>query len=173
QHLAHWAIYLSRFDGERGRPIDEIALLLERALEVSPLNPTARLAYAQLQPPGPGSAISIRSLGLSRDVPSLAWTARKLLAAGARDAALRLYGQALTVAIPQQSCRPLVARFSEDPSVPRYLLPGEEPIREVVRELAATRQWTTTEWLEILPDSALVRLAAARLLREQGQPEAE
>jgi tetratricopeptide (TPR) repeat protein len=173
QHLAHWAIFLSRLEGEKGRSIEEIRALVERALQVSPLNPTARLAAAQLETPGPSTTVSIRSLGLSRDVQSLAFSARKLLAAGQKDAALRLYGQSLAVAIPGKSCRAPEARFSDDPSVPRYLLPGEEPIREIVRELASRNDWTKSEWLAILPDDAVVRLIAARLLREQGLGDAD
>jgi tetratricopeptide (TPR) repeat protein len=173
QHLAHWAIYHSLLDGEDSRPIDEIRSLVERALACSPLNPTARLAAAQLESPGRNTTVSIRSLGLSRDMLSLAWTARKLLAAGQNDAALRMFGQALRVAIPSESSRSDPPVFSDDPSVPRYRLPGEEPIRQIVRELASTREWSLEDWLAILPESAVVRLAAARALREHDPGQAD
>jgi len=173
QHLAHWAIFLGRFQGDGDRSPREIATLLERALEVSPINPTARLAMAQLEPSGGGTTVSIRSVGMSRDVLSLAWSARRLLAAGEKEAALKLYGQSLSVAMSGESSRAAVARFSEDPTAPRYVLPGEERVRDIVRELASRKEWTFAEWSAVLPDSAVVRLVAARLLREQGPSEAE
>jgi hypothetical protein len=110
---------------------------------------------------------------LSRDVQSLAWTARKLRAAGQKDAALRMYGQSLRIAISSESSAATSVRFSEDPSVPRYLLPGEEPIREVVRELASSKDWRAQDWLAIIPGSAVARLVAARLLREESPGQAD
>jgi len=173
QHLAHWAIFLSRFEGERDYRPEEIPALLGRSLEISPINPTARLAVAQLEPPESGTTVSIRSLGLSRDALSLAWTARRLLAAGKKDAALKLYGQSLSVAMTGATSRGAPGRFSDDPRVPRYLLPGEERVRDIVRDLAERNEWTFREWSAVIPDSAMARLAAARLLREQGRSEAE
>ena len=52
--------------------------------------------------------------------------------------------------------------------VPRYLLPGEERVRDIVRELLSRNEWTFAEWSAALPDSAMVRLAAARLLARAG-----
>jgi hypothetical protein len=173
QHLAHWAIYLSRFQGDRAHSREEIGALVERALQISPLDPTARLVAAQLEPKESKRTVSFRSIALSRDVLCLVTTARRLVSAGENAAALAMYGQALAIAISGDPCRADPARFSEDPSVPRYLLPGEQRIRGIVRELASSREWTTAQWLGVLPRSALVRLAAARLLREQGQAEAE
>ncbi|MFI5456870.1 MAG: hypothetical protein ACHRXM_15605 [Isosphaerales bacterium] len=173
QHLAHWAIYLSRLEGEKDHSPEEISALLERALQVSPINATARLAMAQLEPPLSDRTVSIRSLGLSRDVLCLAWSARRLLAAGEKEAALKMYGQSLAVAVSGESSRAVLARFSEDSNVPRYLLPREDRVRDIVRELASRNEWTFPEWSAVLPDSAVVRLAAARLLREQGRSEAE
>ncbi len=73
-HLAHWAIFLARYEGgERQRP-EEIVSLLERALEASPINREARLAIAQLEPSASTRSVSVRSLGLSRDAVSLAWS---------------------------------------------------------------------------------------------------
>jgi tetratricopeptide (TPR) repeat protein len=173
QHLAHWAIYLSRIQGEGDHRTDEIAALLERALQVSPLDPTARLAMAQLEAAGSGKTVSIRTLGLSRDVPCLAFSGRILLAAGEKEAALKLYGQALALATAGEPGRAAVVHFSEDPGTARYLLPREQRVRDIVRELVLRSEWTIAEWSAIIPDSALVRLAVARLLREQDRPEAE
>jgi tetratricopeptide (TPR) repeat protein len=143
------------------------------ALQVSPINPTARFAVAQLERQQSSTTVSIRSLGLSRDVLCLAVSARRLLAAGRKEAALKLYGQSLSIAVTGASFRAPPVRFSDDPGVPRYLLPGEERVREIVREMAATNEWTFAEWSAVIPDSALVCLAAARLVREQGRSEAE
>ena len=77
-------------------------------------------------------SVSVRSLGLSRDAASLAWSARRLMAAGKKEDALKLYGRAISVAVPDESSRSRVPRFSEDPGVPRYLLPGEEQVRDIV-----------------------------------------
>ncbi len=171
-HLAHWAIFLTRYEGgERPGP-EEIVSLLERALEASPINREARMALAQLEPPSGSRAISLRSLGQSRDTVSLSWSARRLLAAGKKQAALKLYGQALALAISGEAVRSGIPRFSDDPGVPRYYLPGEESLREIVREIVTSNQWPFADWSVVLPPSAIISLAAARLLREQGRPEA-
>jgi hypothetical protein len=171
-HLARWAIFLTRYDaGVRPQP-EEITALLERALEASPLNREARLAVAQLEPPPYTGAVSLRSLGLSRDAVSLGFSARRLRAAGKKQAALAMYGHALEVAIPAATLRTGVPRFSDDPGAPRYLLPGEERVREIVRELLAGGEWPFNEWSAIIPRSAIASLAAARLLRERGGAEA-
>ena len=47
-------------------------------------------------------SVSLRSLGLSRDAVSLAWSARRLMAAGKKEDALKLYGRALSVALPER-----------------------------------------------------------------------
>ena len=82
-----------------------MAALLDRALQISPLNPTARLAVAQLEPPRNRRDRFAARLGLSRDAVSLAWCARRLLAAGDKDDALKMYGKALEVATPDEPSR--------------------------------------------------------------------
>ncbi len=172
-HLARWAIYLSHFQPERRLAPEETALCLERALQVSPLDRVARLALLQLEPPGSDTAISIRSLGLSRDAVSLTFSARRLLLAGRKEAALKLYGRALKVAIPADSFRLAVPRFSEDSGVSRYLLPGEEQVRDILRELLSRSELSFADWSGLLPNNPVALLAAARLLREQTRGEAE
>jgi len=172
-HLSRWATYLSHSQAERNISPEETALLSERALQVSPLDREARLALAQLEPLGSTTAVSIRSLGLSRDAVSLAFSARRLLAAGQKEAALKMYGRALAVAMPADSFRTAVPPFSDDPGVSRYLLPGEEQVRDILRELLSRRELSFSDWSGLLPRSAVVFLAAARLLRERGQGEAE
>jgi len=171
QHLAHWAIYLDSFEHQNDDSPQRIRDLLDRALQVSPINPTARLALAQLEPPASAATTSIRGLGLSRDPLSLAWSGHRLLAAGKKEAALNLYRQALEVASRGEFSQVSVPRFNDDQGVPRYLLPGEERIRDIVRELVARNEWTVGEWLEVLPQQTLATLATARMLREQARNE--
>jgi len=52
-------------------------------------------------------------------------------------------------------------------------MPGEELVGLVVRSMAEQEGWTFEAWSEALPDSALAWLTAARVLREQGSPDAE
>jgi hypothetical protein len=151
----------------------ETFVLLERALKVSPVNATARLALAQLESVQSPATISWRSLALSRDAVSLAWTARRLRTFGDKEGALKLYIHALSVLVPSHWCRSSIPRFSEDPAVPRYLLPGEEHIRNIVVDLVAQDTWTFREWWSMLPKKPIVLIATARLLREQGRREAE
>jgi hypothetical protein len=106
-------------------------------------------------------------------VLSLAWSARRLVAAGQKDAALKLYGQALAIAVPGESPLGALATYSDDPVVPRYRLPGEERVREILGELASRSEWTFAEWSPAIPDSAMVRLAAARLLRDRSPSDAD
>ena len=171
--LAHRAIFLSRSSGEGEQSQEETIALLERALKISPINATARLALAQLESIQNTRTVSLRTLGLSRDSVSLAWTARRLLAAGEKEDALKLYSRVLSVAIPSEWFQSSTPRFSEDRGAPRYLLPGEENIREIVIELVAQDGWSFREWWRVLPKNPIVLIATARLLREQGRREAQ
>ena len=73
-HLANWAVFLGRFAAQENQSPDETLALLERALAASPINAQARFALAQLEPADDAKPPSIRSLGLSRDAVSLAWS---------------------------------------------------------------------------------------------------
>ena len=128
QHLAHWAIYLNRFERQKDDPGREIRDLLDRALQISPINPTARLALAQLESSASETAVSNRGLGLSRDPLSLAWSGRRLLEAGKKEGALNLYRQALAIEARGEFSQVAPPRFNDDQGVPRYLLPGEERV---------------------------------------------
>jgi hypothetical protein len=139
---------------------------------VSPLNPTARLALAQIDQRASGATPALRDLGLSRDAVSLSWCAKRLLAGGRKDDAKRMYGKALALLTFDEVAPRSVPRFSDDPAVARYLLPGEERVRDILRELLAKNEWTISEWSEILPRDPTAALAAARLLRELGRSEA-
>jgi hypothetical protein len=172
-HLARRAIVLGYFQGERSVSPEQTAGMLEAALQASPLDREARLALAQLEPSQSGSEVSIRSLGLSRDAVSLTFTARRLLSAGRKEAALAMYGRALAAAVPENSSRTAMPWFSDDPGVPRYLLPGEQEAREILRDLVTRSELRVSDWSNLLPDSPVLVLAAARLLREQGSSEAD
>ena len=54
------------------------------------------------------------------------------MAAGKKEDALTLYGRAISVAVPDEPSRSPVPGFIEDPGVLRYLLPGEEQVRDIV-----------------------------------------
>jgi tetratricopeptide (TPR) repeat protein len=173
QHLTHWAIYLRGHGGDPDRPMPEAASLLTRALEIAPLNPTARLALAQGETPGSPGPESYRTRGLSRDSVSLARSARRLLAEGKKDAALRLYEQALTVAASSGISRSATPRFLDELSAQRYLLPGEDALRDIITEMSSRAEWTFGDWSKALPRHPAVLLATARLLRESRNPDAE
>jgi hypothetical protein len=133
----------------------------------------ARLARAQLEPQVGESTGPARDLGLSRDAASLAWTARALHRAGKKAAAIRVYREALNIA-----CRPDLSPasdpvFSDDTTVRRYLLPGEAVAATILRELIADGSWTFQEWSEAVTGSAVAPLAAARIFRAKGKPEAQ
>lgn len=174
QHLAHWGLYMSRSGDAAADPKSvDIRGLFERAIQVSPINPTARLALAQLDRRQGATTVTIGHLGFSRDVVCLAASASWLLTAGRKDAALRMYHKALEVGSHCELSHSVMPRYSDDPAVPRYLLPGEEAVREVVRALVLQNVWPFAEWSQILPKGTTVPLVAARLLREQGKREAE
>ena len=171
-HLAQWGVYLGRAASEDDRA-EEARRMLEGAVRISPIHPTARLAREQLEAEPAEASGPVRALGLSRDAASLAWTARSLRRAGKKAAAIRLYREALRIAgrpDPTTATEPV---FDEDPAVRRYLLPGEAAAAAVVRELFADRARTFPEWSEAVPPDTIARLATARLFREQGRPEAE
>ena len=57
--------------------------------------------------------------------------------------------------------------------VRRYLLPGETRRAPIVRELSATPPGRSQEWSAAVPEGTVAGSRAARLLREQGRPEAD
>ncbi len=173
QHLAHWVIFLSRNEPEQGGAHGELTALLDRALQISPINPTARLARAQLEAAETGAPISHHALGLSRDAISLSWCARRIAAAGDKEGALKLLTRALHVACDLEPSRVHPPTFNDDPGVPRFLLPGEERARDIVRTLVSKNDWSFAEWSPALRQNPVSLLAAARLLKKQDRSEAE
>jgi tetratricopeptide (TPR) repeat protein len=175
QHLAHWAVHQSGAEPDEAAPATDAAEPLTRALEISPLNPTARLAMSQLEGSGRDGKGRIRGLGLSRDSVSLAWSARRLMDSGKKDASLRLYRRALSAAAEGGLSRSVTPRFAEDEAARRvyYLLPSEDAVRDIVDELATRDGLEFREWSKALPHHPIVLLATARILRERGMPEAD
>ncbi len=173
QHLAHWAMFMSLPEPGKEPSPREVRSLLNSALTVSPLNPTARLALAQLDQAVDTPTISSRGLGLSRDAISLSWCARRLLATGHKEDALRMYASAFKLTIESGPARLAMPRYHNNPQAPRFLLPGEMSVREIVHDLLSKHAWTFDEWSPALPQNAMAFVAAARLLREQGLSEAQ
>ncbi len=171
-HLAEWGVYLgrSRTDDDR---TEEGRELVEAAVRISPINPMARLARAQLASRSSKLAGRALDLGLSRDAVSLAWSARALRHAGKKQAAIRVYRQALRIACGNDLAPASKPTFNDEPNVRRYLLPGETTARAIVRELITDADWTFQDWSEALPKNTVAILAAARLLRERERPEAQ
>ncbi len=171
-NLVQWAMYRDRAEGDPRRT--EVAWeLMSEARRVSPLHAAARFASARPIASGAGPAPLVQSLGLSRDVIALAWTGHQLLKAGKKDAAARAYHSALVMASEADLVRLPEPAFNDDRQVDRYALPCEDLIGEVVGEMASCGEWTFEEWSKCLPPRAIVRLVAARVLRERGDADAE
>ena len=58
EHLARWAVFMSFVEPGKEPSPGLVAALSSRALAVSPLNPTARLTLAQLEPAGGDKPVS-------------------------------------------------------------------------------------------------------------------
>ena len=171
-NLVQWAMYRDRAEGDP-RATEAAWELMGAARRVSPLHAAARFASARPIAAGAGPAPLVQSLGLSRDVVALAWTGHQLLKAGKKEPAARAYRSALIMASEADLERLPEPAFNDDRQVGRYALPYEDLIGEVVREMASCREWTFDEWSKALPPLAIVRLVAARVLRERGDADAE
>ncbi len=171
-HLVEWGVYLGRMRTGNDRT-DEGRELVEAAVRISPINPTARLARAQLASKPGESTGRVLDLGLSRDAVSLAWSARALRHAGRKESAIRAYREALRIACDNDCAPDWKPTFNDEPTVRRYFLPGETTARAIVRELIDDADWTFQDWSEALPKNTVAVLAAVRLLREHERPEAQ
>jgi tetratricopeptide (TPR) repeat protein len=171
-HLAEWGVYLGRTRTDDDRT-EEGRELVEAAVRISPINPMARLARAQFASKLSEPTGRVLDLGLSRDAVSLAWSARALRRAGKKEAAIRVYRQALRIACDHDLSPASQPDFNDQPNVRRYFLPGETTARAIVRELITGADWTFQDWSEALPKNSVAILAAVRLLREHELPEAQ
>jgi tetratricopeptide (TPR) repeat protein len=174
-HLMLWALWLDRTASDPAG-FEEARERLAAAARVSPMQATVRYALACLdQGPAPAPALAPASanLALSRDVLPLAWTGHRLRAAGKKDAAVRAYRAALEIAAQADLSRLAAPSFLDDTQIRRYALPAEELVGPILRDMADSPDWTYAEWSAALPSAPVVRLAAVRLLRERGSPDAD
>jgi tetratricopeptide (TPR) repeat protein len=158
-HLALWssAIELSPDGSTRA---GEVADAIDSARRAAPLQPSLRHASGD-------------ALGLSRDVVSLTLTGRTLKRAGKGVPALRAYRRAIEIAAEAAPTSLAPPSFDDDPRVRRFRLAHEEIVARVIRDMIAAGGWSYDEWSAALPPRAVVRLAAARTLREKGDTAGE
>jgi tetratricopeptide (TPR) repeat protein len=170
--LTNWSLYLER-SPEEEEQTERPEELLEAAVRIAPLHPAARLDRVKHAAGANRPGQLAQSLGLSHDAESLAWSARTLRLAGKTESALRVYRQALQIACRVDHSTVAELGFSDDPSVRRYLLPGESSALTIIREMVKNSGWTFQDWSPALPADTIAILAAGRVLREQGQAEAQ
>ncbi|MCA1685626.1 MAG: hypothetical protein LC745_06495, partial [Planctomycetia bacterium] len=147
--------------------------LLVRASRVSPLLATARYAFAH---PAPGETTPpplARALGQSRDVVTLTWSGRQLLAAGKKGPALSAYRAALEMAAHVDHGRTTAPTYLDDSQVRRYALPSEDLLGPVIRDMAEQTAWSYKDWAVAIPRRTVAPLVAARVLRERLSPDAD
>jgi hypothetical protein len=163
--LARRAVAAARAEGSDP---EEVRSLLTAASQAAPLDTTARLALARLPVRGEDDApVRTRSIGLSRDVLSLAWTGSQLVKAGRKESAVRAYRLALELAATADVERLGEPSYDEESASRRYTLPGEDLFGPVIRDMASHAEWAFSDWSAALPDYALASLVAARQVREQ------
>lgn len=169
-HLALWAAAIER-SPESATRAEEVRDVLDSARRAAPLESSARYATAGgprgADPVGVGMAV-----GLSRDVATLSLAGRALKRAGKAAPALGAYRRALTLAADADATRLGAPTFDDDSQVRRFRLPREEIVAAVIRDMAGAGDWTFAGWAPALPPRAVVRLAAAKLCREKGDPDA-
>jgi tetratricopeptide (TPR) repeat protein len=173
-HLVEWAAYLDRV-GDDPEKSEHALALLDRAAQASPLNATVRYAHAHPMPGGgsePPYSMS-KILGQSRDVLSMSWAGRRLLALGKKDEALRAYASALGMAARPDFERPEAPVFLDDSAIHRYAMPSETLLATVIADMAGSKAWSYKDWAPALPPGTAAALAAARVLRERGSADAD
>lgn len=149
---------------------EEARFLLGLAASAAPLHPGVRYTAARWRP---DSATDATDLNLSRDIVTQALAARHRLAAGDRERALIHYRDALEMACrshPSDAAGPKKDPGSRDG---RLLLPNEDLIGPIVRELAAHPGWTYDDWSAALPDHGVALLAGYRALRDRNDRAAD
>jgi tetratricopeptide (TPR) repeat protein len=169
-HLMLWALERDRTATDPDAAA-EVRDLLTAASQAAPLQAEAR--YARARPGERQGTDPWSSLALSRDVIALAWTGHQQLAAGRKGPALAAYRAAMAMALKADLSRLAAPEFDEDKQIRRYSLPTEGLIGPIVRDMAEHPGWTYAEWSAALPDRAVARLAAVRVLRARFSPDAE
>ena len=94
QHLAHWAIFMSLIEpGKEPSPRGSRGALVPSTRRSRRSIRRRGWRWHSSSRPQTARTISPRGLGLSRDAASLSWCARRLLAAGNKEDALKMYKQ--------------------------------------------------------------------------------
>jgi hypothetical protein len=151
---------------------EAVDFLLHTAHNAAPLDSAVRLAMAT-ESEG-NTAVRqdpLGSLGLSNDALALRQTGRGRLAAGKIDAGLSAYRQAILMALSIELDRAGMPGFIDDAQVHRFLLPLEETIGDLVRDLDERVPGGYAVWSKAIPDSGVAQLAVYRWLRKRHQPE--
>lgn len=170
-HLALWSAAIELSPDASTRP-DEVIDAIDSARRAAPLQSSLR--YASAQPDGvTGASSASFALGLSRDVESLTLTGRMLSRSGKGEPAIRAYRRALEIASEAETSSLAPPGFDDDPRMRRFRLAHEDIVARVIRDMMEAGAWGFAEWSVALPPRAIVRLTAARLLREKGDPDSE
>ncbi|HEY2154919.1 MAG TPA: hypothetical protein VGH33_04775, partial [Isosphaeraceae bacterium] len=169
--LALWSAAIERSPDAATR-VDEVRDALDAARRSAPLESSTRYAWAQTID-GWETPSSVAAMGLSRDAAALTLTGRTLKRAGKAEAALRAYRAALELAASSDASRLAPPAFDDDQQVRRFRLPHEAIVGGVIRDMIEAGDWSFAAWSSALPPRAVVRLAAARILREKGNTDAE
>lgn len=170
-HLAIWSAAIE-LSPEASMRSDEVRDAIESGRRAAPVESSLRFATAHT---GASADLSQASptAGLSRDVASLTLTGRILKRSGKTATAIRAYRAALEIASEAELSRLAPPTFDDDHRVRRFRLAHEEIVAGVIRDMMAAADWGFGEWSGALPPRAIVRLTAARLLREKGNTDAE
>ena len=112
-------------------------------------------------------------VGLSRDIASLTLAGRALKRSGKDERALLAYRRAIELAVEADPTRLEPPAFDEDPLIRRFQLPHEEIVGGVIRDMVGSGDWGFARWSSALPPNLPSSgLAAGRVLREKGSPDA-
>lgn len=153
---------------------ETVNFLLHTARNAAPLDSAVRLAMAtEADANGGVSHDPLGSLGLSHDALALRQTGRGLLAAGRIEAGLKAYREAITMARNIELERAPMPSFVDDAQIHRFLLPLEETIGDLVRDLDERVTDGYASWSKAVPDDALAQLAVYRWMVKRGKPEQE
>jgi hypothetical protein len=153
---------------------EAVNFLLHTAHNAAPLDSAVRLAMATESESDGNAAVRdnpLSSLGLSNDALAFRQTGRGLLAAGKVDAGLAAYGQAIRMAATVELKRASMPSFVDDSRDHRFLLPLEETVGDLVRDLDERTPGGYAAWSKAIPDVPIAELAVYRLLTTRNRPE--
>lgn len=169
--LSRWGTAIARIPGDQSRV--DASSFIDSAATATTFDSSARYVLARAESPGGAQTPLARSLGLSRDVVSLAWSGHQLFKAGKRDAALKAYRSALELAARVELSRLGSPVVLEEDQVQRFALPGEHLIGVVLRDMISHTEWSYADWSGALPETSVPYVVAARLLREHARADSD